>query len=471
MDSQEAENKNVENKSSGLFSLPAEFIKKLYSSSEPTEEKEQHQFTEDNVDEVEIHELSDIAKTLLSLINNAQKIFGNSEAFESVKKLAYEASDTEESNHVLIAFAGVLKNTSNKFVIEKQDFVYGLPLEILEKFKFSKRYQSRSAELKKQCKNIKSISGLNDSLQKVYELFYSVYQDAYSDKEELENFLFNVGAQISRIGDNLYTVAEEQASDFKVQGDLNQKMNEAVTLISNKIISGNDLSSLKNSVKEQLDALQDIVEEERKLVKAQEKRVKNNVKTLANQVNELKLEAQELRNKIQCEKEQALRDPLTNIYNRQAYNEKIDELLIENENNLNDVCLLIWDIDHFKNFNDKYGHVVGDKVLKATAEKLYKSLKDKYFLARYGGEEFVMLLPGLSIEKAKEFADQVRNEVSNIAFMIKGKQVKITVSCGITNLQKNDSEKSLFERADKALYEAKEEGRNRVAINKALDLT
>ena len=276
--------------------------------------------------------------------------------------------------------------------------------------------------------------------------------------------MFNIGAQISRIGDKLHTVVEEQVSDLKVQGDLNTKMSDAVSLISKNIISGNDLTSLKNTVKEQLDSLQQIVEEERKIVKAQETRVHQSVEVLANRVNELKLETQELRDKVRREKEQALRDPLTGLYNRQAYNDKITKIFTDSRNDNDHPSLLIWDIDHFKKFNDLYGHVVGDKVLKAVADKLNKSLKDNYFLARYGGEEFVMILPGLSAKDSKQYADLVRNDVSNIIFLIKGKKIKITISCGIAKIQENDSVQSIFERADKALYAAKENGRDCVKI-------
>ncbi len=466
MDQQDAENEVHENKASGLFSLPAALLKKLYSNSESSYDHPQDQLAESELVEQESkQELSEASKSLLSLVSHIKKLFHNDEAFDSVKKLVYEINEPIEENHVLIALISVIKNLSSDYIVEKQDFIFELPLDILKRFKFSNQYQKESSVLQKKCKNIKSVQDLNSSLQAVYELFYNVYQDAYSDKEELENFLFNIGAQISRIGDKLHTVTEEQVSDLKIQSDLNSKMNDTVMLISNNIFSGNDLSSLKNTVKEQLDSLQNIVEEERKVVKAQEVRIQKNVKALANQVNELKLEAEELRNKVKREKEQALRDPLTGLYNRQAYNDKLVDLISVNGNTNKNLCLLIWDIDHFKKFNDQYGHVVGDRVLKAVAEKLSQALKDDYFLARYGGEEFAMLLPGLAIEDSEEFADQVRSEVSGITFLVKGKQIKITISCGITSLQDGDNAQAMFERADKALYEAKEEGRNRVKIS------
>ena len=468
MDTQHSDEEVAENKSSGLLSLPAAFIKKLYANSE--------QLAEHNTAEIELNAesygdreedgngINEVSKSLVRLIDRTQELFQNKSAFGPIKNMANEITDVSGSNHVLISLTSVLKKTSKKYLIEKQELVFELPVIILNKFKFSKDYQKRSKILHDKCKKIQSITDLNVCLQDIYKLFYNVYQDTYSDKEELENFLFNIGAQVSRIGDSLQTVAEEQAHDLKTQDELNLKMNDAVCLINKNIMSGNDLVSLKNTVKVQLDTLQNIVEEERKIVKAQEVRVNKSVKALASRVNELKLEAQELRNKVQREKEQALRDPLTGLYNRQAYNEKISEIISATEEYDNNLTLLIWDIDRFKKFNDHYGHVVGDKALKTVAEKFNTSLKDEFFLARYGGEEFAMLLPGMSLEDSKEYADLIRKEVSNIAFMVKGKKVKITVSCGISTLQANDSAQSIFERADKALYTAKENGRNCVNV-------
>ncbi len=469
----DTESEEIESKSSGLLSVPAAFIKKLYTNGSSYAEQHEDQeliVDEPIADEIEEDEVDDrdenvreASKALVNLINAAQSQFGNANAFETVKSMANQLTDLSETNDVLFSFTNVLKTISSKYVIEHKENIFELPLEILKKFRFSKEYRSKNDALKGKCKKIKTVDDLNVCLQGIYDLFYSVYQDTYSDKEELENFLFNIGAQISRIGEKLNTVAEEQATDLKVQGELNEKMSDAVTLISNDIISGNDLHSLKNTVKVQLDALQNIVEEERQVVLAQEKRVNENVKVLVGKVNELKREAQELRDRVQREKEHALRDPLTGLYNRQAYNEKISDVISSIEDS-DKFSLLIWDIDHFKKFNDQYGHVVGDKVLKTVSEKLSKLLEENYFLARYGGEEFAMLVPGLTLNQAKEYADKTRSEVSNIDFMIKGKQVKITISCGISNIQDKDSAQSIFERADKALYTAKSDGRNRVCI-------
>ena len=484
--------KDGESKSSGLLSLPAAFIKKLYANNEGQADRTESNGSDvlepdvkpeveadierDNESDIETdlqnemegagegdENAKELSKSLVSMINSTQTLFSGNDVFGSVRNMADEITDVSESNHVLFAFVNVLNKASKKYIIEKKENIFGLPLEIIKKFKFTKNYQDKRKLLKKKCEKIKSVDDLDACLLGLYELFYTVYEDVYSDKEELEKFLLNIGTQVIHIGEKLHNVAEEQASDFKAQGELNERMSDAVTLINDNISSGNDLVSLKNTVKIQLDTLQNIVEEERQIVVAQERRINENVKDLVNQVSELKKEAQELRERVQHEKEHALHDSLTGLYNRQAYNEKISEV-ISMIDCFDNFSLLIWDIDHFKKFNDEYGHVVGDKVLKTVSDKLNSLLKQNYFLARFGGEEFAMLIPELTIEQSLEYADYVRREVSEVTFMIKGKQVKITVSCGISSIQAKDTAQSIFERADKALYSAKADGRNKVCV-------
>ena len=121
-----------------------------------------------------------------------------------------------------------------------------------------------------------------------------------------------------------------------------------------------------------------------------------------------------------------------------------------------------WDVDHFKQINDSYGHAAGDKVLKIVAECLANSLRSVDFIARYGGEEFVMILPGSTLEQAMDVADRIREAVAKLGFHVSGKPLRITISCGVSALREGDTAASAFERADQALYRAKAEGRNRV---------
>ena len=119
------------------------------------------------------------------------------------------------------------------------------------------------------------------------------------------------------------------------------------------------------------------------------------------------------------------------------------------------------DIDHFKLINDTFGHQVGDFVLRELSKNISKNLKDDYFFARWGGEEFMILCPFSDIKQLEELAKNLQLIISSIDF---NPLKNLTISIGITNYQVNDSEDTIQIRVDKALYKAKENGRNRYEI-------
>src|SRR5690606_11890280 len=115
-----------------------------------------------------------------------------------------------------------------------------------------------------------------------------------------------------------------------------------------------------------------------------------------------------------------------------------------------------------KAINDSYDHRAGDTVQAVVAETLARGIRSTDFVARYGGEEFVMLLAGTSLEDGVRLANRMREAVSQIGFHFRGQPVPVTISCGITELRDGDADDEAFDRADRAMYRAKEGGRNRV---------
>jgi diguanylate cyclase (GGDEF)-like protein len=151
-------------------------------------------------------------------------------------------------------------------------------------------------------------------------------------------------------------------------------------------------------------------------------------------------------------------DKLTTLYNREKLDQSLSDMLKTFIPEGKPLAMLIVDIDHFKRINDEDGHLTGDKVLKGVASKLQSRMREGDLLARWGGEEFVVVLPYATLENAMDLADRLRLHISEE--MIEGKQV--TVSIGVTQCESIDTVESLFGRADKALYQAKLEGRDRV---------
>jgi diguanylate cyclase len=120
----------------------------------------------------------------------------------------------------------------------------------------------------------------------------------------------------------------------------------------------------------------------------------------------------------------------------------------------------LWDIDSFKVINDSYGHRAGDRVLQTVAGCFKAALRSGDFVARIGGEEFAVLLSGIGLSEAVNIANEVRTAVEGLRFHFRGAPVRVTVSCGVTELNPDDASEAAFDRADAALYRAKNGGKN-----------
>ncbi len=177
-----------------------------------------------------------------------------------------------------------------------------------------------------------------------------------------------------------------------------------------------------------------------------------------------------LSKKLEQSQSRAVVDSLTKILNRSAYDMRIGQVVQDFQKTKNPACLIVCDVDHFRIFNDTHGHSAGDKVLCSTASTMKNSIGDSDQIFRYGGEEFVVLLYGVSVEKGVKVAEKIRSEVKRDFFVHKDKELKVTISVGVAFLQEGDTATSVFERADKAAYEAKRKGRDRVEVSPAMGI-
>lgn len=161
--------------------------------------------------------------------------------------------------------------------------------------------------------------------------------------------------------------------------------------------------------------------------------------------------------------ESAIRDEKTGLYNHKFF-ETIIKMEIEKvKRNKEKLSLIIIDIDFFKKLNDTYGHLKGDELLAHLAKLLLKTLRKSDIVSRFGGEEFFLLLPETSLEKAKRLGARLKRAIHADKIL---KKYDLTISGGITEFRKRDTETKFKERADKALYQAKKQGRDRFVVSK-----
>ena len=178
-------------------------------------------------------------------------------------------------------------------------------------------------------------------------------------------------------------------------------------------------------------------------------------------LQELEKESQGLRLQLDDTNQQLLTDTLTGVSNRFAYEKQFASLLADGKS-AQPLCYAVMDIDFFKRINDNYGHKSGDKVLTMVATVIQKCVPESHFFARIGGEEFALLMPNTDLTQAKEVCEIVRANVEKSGFNHRGKAVSISISIGMTQAQDKEEGDDIYERADKALYRAKEGGRNQV---------
>lgn len=163
-------------------------------------------------------------------------------------------------------------------------------------------------------------------------------------------------------------------------------------------------------------------------------------------------------------------DPLTRLLNRRSFEREFGRLLMLLSNNddkrhpsIGGLAVLFVDLDHFKRINDTYGHAIGDEVLQKVAATIKANLRESDLVCRWGGEELVVVLPGVYIPEAMDVAEKLRQAISSTEFSVS--DLRVTASLGVTATKQSVKQCDLIERADQALYEAKETGRNRVVSN------
>jgi diguanylate cyclase len=186
---------------------------------------------------------------------------------------------------------------------------------------------------------------------------------------------------------------------------------------------------------------------------------------LEERLNASKLEINELQENLETVRNESLTDPLTQLANRKFFDTSLEAAIAEARAKNEPLSLMMTDIDSFKKFNDSFGHLTGDQVLRLVAMSVKQNVKGQDTAARYGGEEFAVVLPNTVLRSAIVVADHIRRAVMTKELMKRstGEHLgRVTISIGVATLHKSDSAQMLIERTDACLYAAKRHGRNRV---------
>ncbi|MBI5408356.1 MAG: diguanylate cyclase [Nitrospirae bacterium] len=280
--------------------------------------------------------------------------------------------------------------------------------------------------------------------------------------KELDEFLKQTMMYLAAIEGHLTNELSSHQQKFKDDRSFEENISSNVSGIQQSFNASGDFSNIKAAVLNKIENINKGIEKKRSQDMTRLKEAEKTLGEMWERMNAIKQEADEIRKRSQEIEFESVRDKLTGLYNRKAYDEKISQTLADVERYNVPASLMVCDIDFFKKINDKFGHKVGDLALKKLADLLRERLRKNDFITRYGGEEFVVILSHTDIKNAATAGEGVRSYIDKSVFSYKNHHIPLTISIGVSSFRKGDDVTTVFERADNALYLAKRSGRNRV---------
>jgi len=301
-------------------------------------------------------------------------------------------------------------------------------------------------------------------LDKSFKLLLKIKQHNQSEQQDIDKFLAHITGQLAALDVSLIGASTAAIESAENRSKLDQSVSEQMEELKLSSTNATKLEPLKEVINSRLATIAKEIQDHSQKEALHRKTTQQQLDDLANKIKNMEAESCDLKSKLKIANTQALRDTLTGLPNRHAYNECLETEMARWKRYHSPLSLIVWDIDHFKNINDGYGHKAGDKVLQLIAKQLSEHSRTTDFTSRFGGEEFTMLLPNTDSQSALILANQLRQIIEKTGFNASGTSVAITVSCGVTEFIADDTDETVFERADQALYQAKQQGRNQCCL-------
>jgi len=301
-------------------------------------------------------------------------------------------------------------------------------------------------------------------LDKSFKLLLKIKQHSQSEQQDIDKFLSHITEQLAALDTSVMGASTAAQQSAENRDRLDQSVSEQMEELKLSSTNATKLEPLKGIINSRLANIAKEIQEHNQKEALQRQKTQQQLDNLVDKIKDMESESSELKSKLKIANTQALRDTLTGLPNRHAYNERLATEIARWKRYRSPLSLIVWDIDHFKNINDSYGHKAGDKVLLLIAKQLSDHSRETDFISRFGGEEFTMLLPNTDSQSALILANQLRHTIERTGFNASGSSVTITISCGVTEFILNDTDETAFDRADQALYQAKQQGRNRCCL-------
>jgi len=338
------------------------------------------------------------------------------------------------------------------------------------------RHNHYLEDVKALTKSLQSGAPLDDILQMLLELIIQVREDLWDERARA---LKHVGGILKSLEDTekdfIGSLSASQSYLAESEYDFTAQMEDGLIELGSLVGPGQaDFEIMCQQISLKVSKLHNCVQRKKeadqvrfKTLSAERETAEKRLAQSQRDYEDFSRQSHEMLQEIENLRAVSLRDPLTEVFNRRAYDNQILKTLSAfKAQGLKTCSMVVFDIDHFRDFNNTYGHLAGDRVLAYVARLTRETLRGDDFIFRYGGDEFVILMPNASLESAMSVAEKVRRNITSVEFkLFKTSEltVKVTISMGVAEIKLDDDAVSFFARADQAMYKAKTAGRNQVS--------
>jgi diguanylate cyclase len=424
------------------------------------------------------HTKSKLEESRQGLIRVIRQIQRVSSAPEKIKKeVGYAKQELDKPFHtiwdyipkveLLIGFyesilEQELKNADDYEILPQHVQLAKELAQKISEIEFRKEQRDQVLVLKEVLQGDISLSTLLESYQTVLTM---LLDNIAREKTASEDFLYALNDALTVVRDVVNNTHTHNQRSQQLKSQLNTEINLRVSNADGLVIETSDITELKTQLTVQLSSLRDVLTRKESLEEREQSILRKSIEAMRKELTNITNESNSYKEQLFEHQKLNLLDPLTQLANRTALEDKMEQEYRNHKRFNTPLWIAVIDIDHFKSINDNFGHSTGDKTLQVIAMALKNSLRESEFVARYGGEEFVLLLPDVTELHISQLLNRVREKIKNIPFKFKNQRITVTLSIGAAQVLEHELMDETFERADSALYKAKNNGRDRVVID------
>nr|WP_159063759.1 GGDEF domain-containing protein [Thaumasiovibrio occultus] len=288
-----------------------------------------------------------------------------------------------------------------------------------------------------------------------------VLDGTHAERQASQQFLTSINQDLASLKHSTSKTLEHSESVVANHSELNAELSRVGQNLQVVVQDPTNMQAMVKQVGDAQQAIQALVERNRALEKHQQTLI-DRIQFNESRLQQLCDQTADYRRRLNDQERKVFLDHLTKVYNRAALADRLDHEYKRWLRHQHPLCIAFVDLDHFKDINDSYGHSAGDKALKIIARTIFRNMPDTDFVARYGGEEFVLIMPEREKNILTEQLNQIREAIAALPFKFRDRSVSISASIGATLFTESDTPQQVLDRADRALYDAKDSGRNRL---------